>query len=186
MVERTRLRERTAQHPAHDAGDECTRYDGRTKIDARTQCAPSWIREPVIHAAGHAGQRSGQHRAHQVPSLVCEEREAEFRTQSLHDADDERSTGTPLVAEKELKHRRDGLRVQRGAGFADDDRRKWPREEPERVEQTFESWGDGFEQRQRRRAEEIPHPEDDAGCGGDGRRGHHVDDAPSAGHMDGR
>lgn len=102
------------------------------------------------------------------------------RRRPLHDADDKRTAGAPLVAQQQFEHRRDGFRIQRRAGFANDDGRKRACEQPERVEDALESGGDGAEQRQRRGADEIPHPEDKPGGGGDGGGGHQIDDAPSA------
>lgn len=94
------------------------------------------------------------------------------------DADDQRAADTPLVAQRKLEEGGEGFGKQCGTGLAHDDCGERAGEQPESVEQTLETGGHALEQGQRGGADNVPAPENDAGCDGDDCGDDDIDDAP--------
>lgn len=112
-------------------------------------------------------------------------RRSRSRAQTLDDADDQRAADAPLVAQGEFEECGESFGEQGGAGLAHDDGGKRASEQPEAVEQTFKTGGHAFEQSQRGGANDVPAPEDDAGCNGENSSDDDIDNAPlviSLGH----
>lgn len=85
----------------------------------------------------------------------------------------------------ELKESGESFGEQGGAGLTHDDGGKRAGEQPESIEQTFKTGGHAFEQSQWGGANDVPAPEDDAGCNGENSGDDDIDNAPlviSLGH----
>ena len=132
------------------------------------------VEEVTADACKCAGDRGGQ----QVPLLIGEDGKTDFGAEALHDADDQRAADAPLVAHGEFERGREGFREQCGSRLAHDDGGQRACEQPESVKQAFEAWSHRLEEGQRRGADDVPAPEDHAGCDGNDRGHDDVDHTP--------